>query len=105
MKPHVAKLPPLDMNDLRKLVGAKPVLPPFPSMHSLEGENRIETTALILLGCSPKATRDQAQRSPKGKYGRDGVMREALVKCIGLILLMFCGMTSMYQSQVRRGRA
>ena len=48
MKPHVAKFEPVEAKDRRVVVGTELVAGPLPSMHSREGEKRIETAALIV---------------------------------------------------------
>lgn len=48
MNPQVARLLPLDANALLVTIDTDSAVWPFPSMHSLEGENRIEMAALIL---------------------------------------------------------
>lgn len=75
MNPQVARLLPLEANVLLVTVDTVPAAEPFPSMHSLEGENRIETAALILSKrLSKRRTGEGRGRRKQGsKHSSNGV--------------------------------
>lgn len=49
MKPHVVNCDAVEEKVLRVVEEVEPVRPPLPNIHSLDGENRIEMAAFIVV--------------------------------------------------------
>lgn len=67
MKPHVARFEGVEVKDLLAVGADKPVTPPFPSKHSLEGEKRTAIAALIVTVMSWGMDREKRKREERAK--------------------------------------